>query len=74
MQVACPRLSIDWGTSFARPLLTPFELSWALGTVQPAPGSYPMDFYAYDSLGPWTNNHETHRPRRPRRKHIVPAS
>jgi len=24
-QVACPRLSIDWGTHFAAPLLTPYE-------------------------------------------------
>lgn len=31
VQVACPRLSIDWGTAFERPLLTPYELSVALG-------------------------------------------
>uniref|UniRef100_UPI00398F889E 2-(3-amino-3-carboxypropyl)histidine synthase subunit 1 isoform X2 n=1 Tax=Pristiophorus japonicus TaxID=55135 RepID=UPI00398F889E len=25
VQVACPRLSIDWGKAFSRPLLTPYE-------------------------------------------------
>jgi 2-(3-amino-3-carboxypropyl)histidine synthase len=32
-QVACPRLSIDWGEGFARPTLTPFEALVALGEV-----------------------------------------
>lgn len=27
VQVACPRLSIDWGTAFDKPILTPYELS-----------------------------------------------
>ena len=31
IQVACPRLSIDWGTAFDKPLLTPYELSVVLG-------------------------------------------
>ena len=45
VQIACPRLSIDWGAQFPAPLLTPYELSVALGrtTWQDA---YPMDFYA----------------------------
>lgn len=34
VQVACPRLSIDWGTAFSKPLLTPYELSVALGDAQ----------------------------------------
>ncbi|KAI3410969.1 hypothetical protein GPALN_003053 [Globodera pallida] len=76
-QVACPRLSIDWGHTFtAAPLLSPFELSVALDrakTAVPPPPliEYPMDFYAYDSGGPWTNNHQMHRPstaRQPRRR------
>ena len=25
VQVACPRLSIDWGYAFNKPLLTPYE-------------------------------------------------
>uniref|UniRef100_A0A0D6R7P9 2-(3-amino-3-carboxypropyl)histidine synthase subunit 1 n=1 Tax=Araucaria cunninghamii TaxID=56994 RepID=A0A0D6R7P9_ARACU len=35
VQIACPRLSIDWGEAFTRPLLTPFEVEVALGFVQP---------------------------------------
>ncbi|XP_029067192.1 2-(3-amino-3-carboxypropyl)histidine synthase subunit 1 isoform X8 [Monodon monoceros] len=56
VQVACPRLSIDWGTAFPKPLLTPYEAAVALRDIswqQP----YPMDFYAGSSLGPWTVNH-----------------
>lgn len=31
VQVACPRLSIDWGYAFERPLLSPYEACVALG-------------------------------------------
>ncbi|KAG9446798.1 hypothetical protein H6P81_012926 [Aristolochia fimbriata] len=31
VQIACPRLSIDWGEAFGKPLLTPFEAEIALG-------------------------------------------
>lgn len=31
MQTSCPRLSIDWGYAFPRPLLSPYEASVALG-------------------------------------------
>lgn len=67
VQVACPRLSIDWGTAFPKPLLTPYELSVALGDAKWAieceskvkeDESYPMDFYASKSLGFWTPNHK----------------
>jgi 2-(3-amino-3-carboxypropyl)histidine synthase len=68
VQVACPRLSIDWGTAFAKPLLTPYELSVTLGDIQwrieesPCDKdkglNYPMDFYATYSLGEWTPNHK----------------
>ena len=34
VQVACPRLSIDWGYAFARPLLTPYEALVVLGGRQ----------------------------------------
>lgn len=61
-QIACPRLSIDWGRAFQKPLLTPYELSVVLGDVafmiEGEEGRYPMDFYASDSLGPWTPNHK----------------
>jgi 2-(3-amino-3-carboxypropyl)histidine synthase len=71
VQVACPRLSIDWGEGFAQPLLTPYEASVALQTVS-WQNVYPMDYYAGpDSLGPWTVNHASHRPARAaERKHL----
>lgn len=59
VQIACPRLSIDWGMAFSKPLLTPFEASVALKTTSWNPDlPYPMDFYANQSLGPWTPNHK----------------
>jgi len=33
VQVACPRLSIDWGDGFALPTLTPYEALVALGAA-----------------------------------------
>lgn len=55
MQIACPRLSIDWGYAFPRPLLTPYEALIALGVRESWEsthgGVYPMDFYAKDGLG-----------------------
>ena len=66
VQIACPRLSIDWGYAFPRPLLSPYEALVALG-VRDAPwleegegkasserkgaNVYPMDFYAKEGLG-----------------------
>lgn len=55
VQIACPRLSIDWGYAFPRPLLTPYEALIALEQRQEwgqtGQGVYPMDFYAKDGLG-----------------------
>ncbi|XP_063976437.1 2-(3-amino-3-carboxypropyl)histidine synthase subunit 1 [Diachasmimorpha longicaudata] len=59
IQIACPRLSIDWGTAFQKPFLTPYEGAVSLNLSkyeQDKP--YPMDFYASASLGPWTPNHK----------------
>lgn len=55
VQIACPRLSIDWGEFFERPLLTPYEAMVSLKQVE-WQKEYPMDFYANDSLGNWTVN------------------
>ncbi|XP_066492288.1 2-(3-amino-3-carboxypropyl)histidine synthase subunit 1 isoform X2 [Tiliqua scincoides] len=63
VQVACPRLSIDWGEAFSRPLLTPYEAAVALQQVK-WQETYPMDFYASQSLGPWTVNHVSHQPQK----------
>jgi 2-(3-amino-3-carboxypropyl)histidine synthase len=66
VQIACPRLSIDWGYAFERPLLSPYEAlvalgvkeaGWlveeggAVGEVSGAKGVYPMDFYSKEGLG-----------------------
>ena len=55
VQIACPRLSIDWGYAFPRPLLTPYEALVALGVREDWDkangGIYPMDFYAKEGLG-----------------------
>ncbi|CRG88934.1 Diphthamide biosynthesis protein 1 [Talaromyces islandicus] len=55
VQVACPRLSIDWGYAFPRPLLTPYEALVALGGRegwdQANNGVYPMDYYGKEGLG-----------------------
>jgi 2-(3-amino-3-carboxypropyl)histidine synthase len=56
IQIACPRLSIDWGYAFSKPLLTPYEASVVFESVA-WQDVYPMDFYSNDSLGPWTVNH-----------------
>jgi len=58
VQVACPRLSIDWGLGFSSPILSPYEAAVALDQVQWRQDIYPMDFYANNSLGPWTPNHK----------------
>ncbi len=55
VQIACPRLSIDWGYAFPRPLLTPYEALVVLGGKKEwgegNGGVYPMDFYGKDGLG-----------------------
>ena len=58
VQIACPRLSIDWGYAFPRPLLTPYEAlvvleqrkGWNVIEDQ-GNGVYPMDFYSKEGLG-----------------------
>ena len=66
-QIACPRLSIDWGEGFARPTLTPYEALVALRVVpgwweaEGAPADeaiapYPMDYYARDG-GVWNSSY-----------------
>ena len=52
------RLSIDWGLAFHAPILSPYEAAVALEEVAWQEEHYPMDFYANNSLGPWTPNHK----------------
>ena len=53
VQVACPRLSIDWGDAFPQPCLTPYEAEVALGTAAWR-DVYPMSYYARGGES-WTN-------------------
>lgn len=48
IQVACPRLSIDWGYAFDKPLLSPYEAEVVLqGSATWSDDSpYPMDHYS----------------------------
>ena len=58
IQTSCPRLSIDWGYAFDRPLLSPYEATIAFGTQTGWNGNddwdYPMDFYAAGT--PWSHS------------------
>jgi 2-(3-amino-3-carboxypropyl)histidine synthase len=45
IQIACPRLSIDWSGGFGKPILTPYEAEVALHATE-WQDVYPMDFYA----------------------------
>lgn len=52
VQVACPRLLIDWGYAFPQPLLTPYEAMVLVEEdVWMEDGSYPMDYYGKDGYG-----------------------
>ena len=79
VQVACPRLSIDWGHYFCVPVLSPFELYVAFGEVESAAlwvaeeektGEAVDDLtdqYPMDfytkSGGPWTNYYDSNTKR-----------
>ena len=62
VQIACPRLSVDWGHYFGTtPVLSPYELHVALGATE-WKDVYPMDFYS-DQGGPWANYHLANKTR-----------
>ncbi|ADM11856.1 diphthamide synthase subunit DPH2 [Encephalitozoon intestinalis ATCC 50506] len=48
VQISCPRLSIDWGKLFKKPLLSPFEVFYQ-------GGEYLMDYYSKEGDGEWKN-------------------
>ncbi|CAJ1446552.1 unnamed protein product [Effrenium voratum] len=43
VQVACPRLSMDWGSSYSKPMLTPYEAHVAFGKLH-ASGAVSLDW------------------------------
>ena len=64
IQIACPRLSIDWGEGFNIPILSPYEGMIALKAVEPwweeQSDNYRMDFYSNDA-GPWGNKFDPNK-------------
>lgn len=65
VQIACPRLSIDWGDAFSVPVLTPYEAEVALGGVpgwwEEGEGAYPMRYYEQNS-GPFNSSYPKQQP------------
>lgn len=53
VQIACPRLSIDWSYGTRKPLLTPYELYALMDSIDLS-GKYRMDYYSFEG-GPWSN-------------------
>ena len=51
IQLACPRLSIDWFNQFNKPMLTPYEAYVAYGETE-FKDVYPMDNYKFNG-GDW---------------------
>ena len=70
VQTSCPRLSIDWGVAFDKPLLNPYEAAVALGKSD-YKEVYPMDYYSNESSGPWTPNNTVNRPQVKRKTNIL---
>ena len=60
IQVACPRLSIDWGESYPAPLLSSYEAFKLWGSdggadnLDESDFTIPMDYYSNDA-GAWGN-------------------
>ncbi|CAG9460704.1 unnamed protein product [Pedinophyceae sp. YPF-701] len=85
VQIACPRLSIDWGEGFAAPTLTPYEALVALGEVpewwgDDAPKDeatglpqYPMDYYSREG-GSWSSSYIRAADRPARRRPQAPPA
>jgi len=53
IQIACPRISIDWGSYFSKAVITPYEAFVCWGKTDWRE-KYPMDYYSYEGEE-WTN-------------------
>ena len=63
VQVACPRLSVDWGHFLSeKPVLTPYELFCCLGETSWR-DVYPMDYYSQTG-GIWSNYNDENKNRK----------
>lgn len=52
IQISCPRLSIDWGSNYKKPLLSPYEI---LCNNIGGEDGYAMDYYTGEGDMPWKN-------------------
>lgn len=50
VQISCPRLSVDWGHTFSKPVLSPFEVFYEKGKME-----YQLDYYSKEGERPWRN-------------------
>lgn len=66
IQIACPRLSVDWGHYFDKPLLNTYEAFACLNEIE-WQSVYPMDYYSYDG-GKWSNYFKDNEERKNRIK------
>jgi 2-(3-amino-3-carboxypropyl)histidine synthase len=59
IQIACPRISIDWGSYFSKAVITPYEafVNWNKTHWR---DNYPMDYYSYEG-GEWSNYYNTRK-------------
>eukprot|EP00347_Sterkiella_histriomuscorum_P002566 403367655 len=62
VQIACPRLSVDWGHFFDKPLLNTYEAHTAMMEIE-WQDIYPMDYYSYDG-GKWSNYYKQEEERK----------
>nr|UXY87281.1 diphthamide biosynthesis protein 1 [Cryptomonas sp.] len=53
-QIACPRLSTDWGYCFAKPFLNSYELAVLFCFTKWKKNKYKLDFYSHNG-GFWAN-------------------
>eukprot|EP00977_Amphora_coffeiformis_P028634 scaffold36436_cov176-Amphora_coffeaeformis.AAC.10 len=72
IQVACPRLSVDWGHFLSdKPVLSSYELFVCLEEYS-WQEEYPMDFYS-QAGGPWSNYYHDNRERQYQQQQKAPA-
>ncbi len=66
IQIACPRISIDWGSYFSKAVITPYEafVSWNKTDWRE---NYPMDYYSYEG-GEWTNYYNKRKNLQPKKQ------
>ncbi|KAF9763977.1 2-(3-amino-3-carboxypropyl)histidine synthase subunit 1 [Nosema granulosis] len=53
VQISCPRLSVDWGHTFSKPILSPFEVFYEKEKM-----NYILDYYSKEGNSPWKNYNE----------------